>query len=195
MAACRLPHPHSPAFQFLGVCTGCAVVLASLPSSKLHLHHPGAPYPDRGRTSSLFGLSRAPCCPHPGLPTGCGGREVERVVATRPTPTRAQALPLFFVESRLSLAPRKWRSERGAQPWRASRGRAAPGCPRPGLVARTCLWGSGAGGTFLALEVPSRPASKRQMAGVPVSLPTSGADAEPGRGWILEPADAAAALL
>lgn len=126
VAACRLPHPHSPTLQFLGVCTGCAVV-ASLPSAKLHLHHPGAPHPARSQSSSLFGLYRAPSCPHPGLPTGCGGREVERVVATRPTPPRAQALPLFFTESRLSSARRKWRERAGRS---ALAGHAGPGCSR-----------------------------------------------------------------
>lgn len=45
-------------------------------------------------------------------------------------------------------------------------GRAAPGCPGPGLAAKTWPWNGRAGRTLLALEM----ASKRQMTGVPVSL-------------------------
>lgn len=50
--------------------------------------------------------------------------------------------------------------------------------------------------TLLALEVPWGPASKRQMAGGPVSLPTPGADTELGGGKVLKGTeDAAASLL
>lgn len=72
-------------------------------------------------------------------------------------------------------------------------GRAAPGCPRPGLAARTWPWSVGR--TLLAPEVPSGPGIKRQMAWVPVCPLTPATDAEPGRGEVLnEPEDAAALL-
>lgn len=53
----------------------------------------------------------------------------------------------------------------------------------------------GAGRTLLALGVPSGPAAKRQMAGVPVSLPTLGVDAELGRDRVLQGLEDAAATL
>lgn len=93
-------------------------------------------------------------------------------MATRPTPIRARALPLFFfVKKRLSPAPkvegaspaRSLGGPRGAGLSQGARGLASP--------ARTGPWSTGAGRTLLAQEVPSGPASKRQMAGVPVSLP------------------------
>ena len=50
-------------------------------------------------------------------------------------------------------------------------------------------------GTLLSLRVPSGPAAKRQMAGVPVSLPTLGGDAELGRDKVLQRLEDAAATL
>ena len=50
-------------------------------------------------------------------------------------------------------------------------------------------------GTLLSLGVPSGPAAKRQMAGVPVSLPTLGGDAELGRDKVLQGLEDAAATL
>lgn len=78
-----------------------AAVLASLPSAELHLLYAGAPHLFPGPVIEPPRALSGHLLPPSGPPTGCGGREVERSVATRPTPTspsRAQALPLSFVE-------------------------------------------------------------------------------------------------
>lgn len=113
-------------------------------------------------------------------------------MASLPTPTphqSVQALPFSSVESRLSPAP-KWKERAGRAAAEDHIGRAAPG-----LATRTYPWMDGAGRTLLALGVPSGPAAKRQMVGVPVSLPTLGVDAELGRDKVLQGLEDAAATL
>lgn len=148
------------------------------------------------RASSGFSAPPPPC-PHPGLPARCRGREVKRWPLA-PLPPGLGRFFSFFVKKGRSPAPKVEGASR-AHSLGGPRGAGLPQGAR-GLVspARTRLWSSGAGRTFQAQGVPSGPASKRQMAGVPVSLPTPGADAcaQPGHGEVLKkPEDAAATLL
>lgn len=132
-----------------------SAVLASLPPVKSHLLHAGAPHPSRRRSLSFLGLYRATPCPHPVPRTGCGGtgsRENGSDLSSLSGPSQAGLKPFLLVPwSPLSSAP-QCTEPPGRAAAATATGHAGPGCPRPGLAARTWPSSGDAGGTLLALR-------------------------------------------